>query len=182
MRTTVEQNVLDRKLLSKAKEGNLKEVINLVKAGANIEAKDSLYGRTPLHNIWSAEVAKALIEKGANIEAKYDNGRTPLHDAWSAEIAKALIEAGADIEAKDSDGRTPLHRAALYERYEVVKSLINAEARTDNLTGLNLTQQDMIQRAITLRNSSTRLTTALTSENYTLAIEDLEIYCSPLRN
>merc|ERR1712098_626696 len=45
------------------------------------------------------------------------------------EIAKALIEAGADIDAKDGEiGWTALHRAALNDHLEIGKVLVDAGA------------------------------------------------------
>lgn len=97
-----------------------------------------------MYNTFSghAEVAKFLIEKGANINTKVTLNRTPLH--WAAkngylsfinyqmsekkkyflifrllnqisgheEVAKILIEKGANISAINSYNRTPLHLAA----------------------------------------------------------------------
>ena len=56
-----------------------------------------------------------LIEKGADIHEKNNNGRTPLHFATSrghTEIAMTLIEKGADFKARDNSGRTPGDRAS----------------------------------------------------------------------
>ncbi|KAH7113686.1 hypothetical protein B0J13DRAFT_242659 [Dactylonectria estremocensis] len=61
----------------------------LLKRGAEVEAKDSSHGRTPLW--WAA-----------------GNGREA--------IVKLLLEKGADVESKDEDGRTPLSRAGMGTR------------------------------------------------------------------
>ncbi|KAH7134386.1 hypothetical protein EDB81DRAFT_858982 [Dactylonectria macrodidyma] len=99
----------------------------LLEKGAEIEAKDSEHGRTPLS--WAAEkghtaVVKLLLEKGADVECKEEGGRTPLWWAagwtplpWDAgngheAIVKLLLEKGADVEAKDKHGRTLLFWAA----------------------------------------------------------------------
>ena len=76
-------------------------------------------GSTPLH--WAAvsqapEVARVLIENGADINARTDTGSTPLH--WAANknavsVAKLLIESGADVNARSNKGYTPLHWAAI---------------------------------------------------------------------
>jgi ankyrin repeat protein len=55
-----------------------------------------------------------LIKRGADVDAKRNDGGTPLH--WASErnyieIAKLLIKAGADLEAKTDWGWTPLHWA-----------------------------------------------------------------------
>ncbi|KAJ1328888.1 ankyrin repeat domain-containing protein 50 [Microdochium nivale] len=107
----------------------------LLEKGAEIEAKDSEYGRTPLS--WAAKngheaSVKLLLEKGADIEAKdSEYGQTPL--SWAAEngheaIVKLLLEKGADVEAKDGSGRTPLSWAARKGHEASVKLLLEKGA------------------------------------------------------
>ncbi|MBQ7607277.1 MAG: ankyrin repeat domain-containing protein, partial [Desulfovibrionaceae bacterium] len=91
-------------------------------------------GHTPLH--WAAgnghtEVAKLLIDKGADLNAKDKGGIMPLH--WAAaygrtEVAKLLIDKGRDVNAKSVNNETPLHWAAAYGRTEVAKLLIDKGA------------------------------------------------------
>ena len=60
------------------------------------------------------EVAKLLISKGADLEARSNTGSTPLHYAafkGMTEVAKLLISKGADVNAKDNFDGTPLHMA-----------------------------------------------------------------------
>ncbi|KAF5120884.1 Histone-lysine N-methyltransferase EHMT1 [Metarhizium anisopliae] len=70
-------------------------------------------------------VAQLLVDNGADVEAKDENGRMPL--SWAAEnwngeaTVKLLLEKGADIEPKDEDGRTPLWLAAEKGRKAIVK-------------------------------------------------------------
>jgi ankyrin repeat protein len=78
-----------------------------------------------------ASKIKDLIERGADVGAKTDDGWTPLHLASSMkelEIAKLLLERGADVEAKNNDGWTPLHLASEYNRIETAKLLLDAGA------------------------------------------------------
>ncbi len=112
----------------------------LLKAGANAKAMGDYYG-TPLHRAASkgkAELVKALIEAGANVNAKIKSGlrrgETPLHQAaysGHTEVVKALIEAGAEANAKDKDSQTPLHKAGYRGNAEVVKLLIKAGAQVN---------------------------------------------------
>lgn len=44
------------------------------------------------------------------------------------DIAKALIEAGADLTITNNDGATPLHSAAFFCRVEIVQLLIDVNA------------------------------------------------------
>ena len=55
----------------------------------------------------AAEIAKVLIDNGAEVNAKSDRGDTPLHWAAeknAAEIAKVLIANGAEVNAKSDHG------------------------------------------------------------------------------
>ncbi len=56
--------------------------------------------KTPLHFVNSAEIAKLLIEKGADVNAQDSYGWMPLHYAKDVNIARLLIEKGADINAR----------------------------------------------------------------------------------
>lgn len=91
-------------------------------------------GRTPLHDaaMSEPELARALIEAGADIRALDEEGMTPLHFAASGNaptVLRALVEAGADIEARKNEfGWTPLHFAS--ER-EAVNALVEAGADID---------------------------------------------------
>ncbi|KAL7781716.1 hypothetical protein V8C43DRAFT_319567 [Trichoderma afarasin] len=77
-------------------------------------------------------IAKLLVEKGADIEAKDNNyGQTPL--LWAAKsgheaLIKLLVEMGADIEVKDKHGQTPLLWAARNGREALIKLLSGHEA------------------------------------------------------
>ena len=85
------------------------------------------------HEKSNKELSKVIIElliaKGADVNAKRDDGETPLHQAASKgrkEIIELLITKGADVNAKSDDGWTPLHVAASSEGHkEIVELLID---------------------------------------------------------
>lgn len=56
---------------------------------------------------------RALIENGADVNAKDESCSTPLHlaSSGSCETMGILIEHGADVTAKDRSDRTPMHLA-----------------------------------------------------------------------
>jgi ankyrin repeat protein len=126
-------------LLSIYENTTLAEVQELIKAGADVNAKDKS-GWTPL--IFAArsnpnpEIITALITAGADVNAKCENlGWPPL--IWAAianpnpEIITALIKAGADVNAKSKIGWTPLMSAAGYKKNsEIITALTKAGADT----------------------------------------------------
>ena len=88
-----------------------------------------------LHFVWKRKNGENgdqyVIEKGANIEAKENNGWTPLHIACyqgHLPIVQYLIEKGANIEGKDKEQFTPLHIASLFGKIDVVKYLVSKGA------------------------------------------------------
>ena len=77
------------------------------------------------------EQVKALVEKGANVNAKKEDGFSALryaircHDKNERmKIVKYLVEKGADVNAKDIDGYTPLIQAASGGDTDIVEYLI----------------------------------------------------------
>jgi hypothetical protein len=99
----------------------------LIDAGADVDAKDQLHGKTPLHwaschaDTWRSgyrnqdEVVSLLLHSHADVSARDRDGATPLHVAASAERPSAvrmLLDAGADVDASHAlHGWTPLHSA-----------------------------------------------------------------------
>ena len=94
-------------------------------------------GRTPLHDAaqnGDVSEVKALLAKGADVNAKVWPGYTPLHTAaryGHVAVAKELLSNGAEIDAKSTKGYTPLHLAAFKGHLDVVKELLTKGAQID---------------------------------------------------
>ena len=77
------------------------------------------------------KVVEFLLDKGAEVNARNDNGATALH--WACykgylETARLLLDHGAVLEAKDEDNDTPLHWACCNNKLDVVKELVQRGA------------------------------------------------------
>ena len=108
----------------------------LIKAGANVNIPDVMFGQTPLFTA-DAQKAQLLIDAGANVNWTDLRGRTPLFGIEDAEKVQVLVKAGANVNARDPSGSTPLCYA---KTAEAAKALINAGAdlKVRNLRGENL--------------------------------------------
>ena len=93
------------------------------------------------------EITELLIAKGADVNAKEEDGWTPLHYAvyeGYKEIAELLIAKGADVNAKEEDGWTPLHDAATKE---IAELLIDNGADVNAKDGTGSTALDTAEEA-----------------------------------
>ena len=84
---------------------------------------------TALHAALAArawEVARLLLERGADVRLRDSEGSTPLHGAaagGSADLAEQILARGADVNARDNAGKTPLTRAEEHGRAEAAAVL-----------------------------------------------------------
>jgi len=89
---------------------------------------------TPLHSAacnGHAELCRLLLDCGAALEAREEDGATPLHLAamnGHAEAVLLLLERGAQKEAREADGCTPLMYAAGNGHLEAARALLGAGA------------------------------------------------------
>ncbi|RKY12425.1 MAG: hypothetical protein DRP65_01275 [Planctomycetota bacterium] len=141
-------------MLFAVRTDNINELINLIEQGADINWKDSkMEGVTALHEAarkGNIEIARYLLQNGADINSKNYNGLTPLHiAAYCGEniIVNTLIAEGAKVNAKAKDNITPLHAAASMGHQDTVELLINNGAEVHTRSSKDaLTPQDFATR------------------------------------
>ena len=113
--------------INKEDKANLNLVNDLIALGADLEWQDKEDGWTALH--WCArwnrpEIARMLIDAGADLNIQQDNGSTALHVSarWNhPEIARVLIEAGADKTIPNNNGTLPYELPDRKEFKELLK-------------------------------------------------------------
>ena len=97
-------------------------------AKLDLKSKNSL-NNTPLNAAVAAnrlEIARCLLEKGADANAHQHGGITPLHEAaaaGNAEMVRLLLAHRADANAISEDNRTPLGMALEKGHQKVVEIL-----------------------------------------------------------
>ena len=114
---------------------DIQSVKNYIDSGYDLNIQ--YIGYTPL--IYAVhcnkiEFVKLLLNAGADIDKKNDNGNTALISAaynGNIEIVELLLNAGAYINKQNNVGDTALIFATLNNNYELVKFLLNAGADID---------------------------------------------------
>ena len=125
----------EKMMIKAAKKGDVAAVKQLLKADKDLTNAKDTDDSTPLHcAAWKGhvEVVKALLDAGADINAKSQNdhyGDTPLHAASHGnqkEVVKVLIERGANLNSKNTIGRTPLGETEWHNATAAAKLLREA--------------------------------------------------------
>lgn len=121
--------------------GDLKTIQNHIKAGTDLNQKDS-YGSTALiiaSTFGKTDVARALIEGGADLNITNNEGGTALHSAaflCRTEIVRILLDNGIDKSIKNNYGSTA--RESVLAPFEVVKPIYDQFSKDLGPLGLKL--------------------------------------------
>lgn len=152
---TILFNSSDDKLFKALKAQDYSAAIEWLNKGASATATDK-YGRTPLHYANNLELARLLIEKGADVNAMRAESvlpalikgakpitikdYAPLHLLSSTDVVQLLLNNGADVNILGKYKVTPLHRAAdLKDSSSLVKLLLEHGANVNARASYNTT-------------------------------------------
>jgi hypothetical protein len=117
-------------LWTAASLGQPEEVRRLLRGGADIEDKGGIRESTPLREaFWNrhTEVARVLLEHGADVSGMNTHGETLLHKAVRGtqnEFVRLLLQHGSVVSVKNNFGNTPLHIAVLVNNTPMVEILL----------------------------------------------------------
>ena len=120
--------------INKEDKANLNLVNDLIALGADLKWQDKEDGETALQlcaRTNHPEIARVLIDAGADLNIQNDDGRTALYVSayWNRpEITKMLIDAGADLNIQTEYGSTALHYCAVWDHSRIARMLIDAGA------------------------------------------------------
>ncbi len=79
------------------------------------------------------------------VASRGGDGQTPLHFASSVEIARLLLERGADIDALDMDHESTPAQFMMRDRRDVARFLVSRGCRTDLLMAAALGERDLVR-------------------------------------
>ena len=134
-----------------AKAGHIEAIKKHLAAGADVNAKSGPFGLTPLHfATWRSnkETMEFLIDNGADVNAKRNDGAIALHYAvWFGLKGKTefLLSKGSDVKARDgdNDGATPLHEAVMRSPNNgIIELLVANEADVNDMDDSGKTPLD----------------------------------------
>jgi ankyrin repeat protein len=150
--------------LSFSKDGRLKlaveaddvaRVQKALKEGADPDNQVEREGDTLLidvcmrHSSHSYEIAKLLLEHGANPNLKDDDGGTALMYATrdrSGKLPLLLLQHGADLNLKDNGGNTALFHAVELGNDKTIQLLLQSGAKIGDVNSSGRTALDLAKR------------------------------------
>lgn len=128
-----------------AANGDLEKVRALIQNDPDLVFSKDDKGYTPLH--WAAknghmDVARLLLAKKAEINAKTNIGWTPLHEAADGgqkDLVKFLLTNNANVNERTARGYTALHFAASKGYIDVAELLLDYGANVNARCNLGFT-------------------------------------------
>ena len=119
------------------------KLLQYIDQGHDINIKNYSYCKNTILHLASSynhiPVINVLLDNGADINLKNDDGNTSLHIACNFglyNVALKLIEAGADVNLANNQNNTPLHLAC-YRNHEKITSLLIKSGSDLNIKNVN---------------------------------------------
>ena len=112
----------------------------LLERGATVDANSAAR-----HGMQEA-LETLLSEDPARVHARGGDGQTPLHVAATVDIARLLLERGADIDARDIDHESTPAQYLVGDRQEVARYLVARGCSTDILMAAALGDLDLVRK------------------------------------
>jgi hypothetical protein len=94
------------------------------------------------------DLRRMLLAKPDLVHARGGDGKTPLHFARTVEIAKLLLESGADINARDVDHESTPAQYLIQEHQDVVLFLVERGCEADIFIAAALGDNALAQRLL----------------------------------
>ena len=116
------------------RNNDLESVKKLIESDNTLLEIGNYLSYTPLHIATfygHIDIIKYLVECGADIETKDNDGNTPLYSSsykGRLDVVKYLISVGVDIESKNNYDDTPLHIASVRYHIKIVEYLLSKGA------------------------------------------------------
>ena len=110
----------------------------LLKNGSLVDSPSTYH--QPLHWVSSYEVAKELVDNGANVNCRDLHGNRPIHYAVeknAIDLFNLLVDKGANINVKNGRDCTPLVLAIERNNIEMIKLLIANGANVNTMSNGN---------------------------------------------
>ena len=111
----------------------------LLDAGVPVDVGAGGIGTALGSAAWDVDIARLLLDRGADPNAANELGLTPLMLAYDGAFCRLLLEAGADLQAMDKEGRDALsHAANTRGGHELIPILVaaGADPRRHSFKGL----------------------------------------------
>lgn len=122
--------------------GDLESIREHVRAGSDLDVREPSVNSTPLivaAVFGKTDIARALIEGGANVNLQNNEGSTALHSAaflCRTEIVKMLLDNGADKDLENNYGSTAM--ATVSGPFNMVKTIYDEISKSLGPLGLKL--------------------------------------------
>jgi ankyrin repeat protein len=135
--------------------GSIDAMKVLLKAGADMNAKNAFDATALMWCINQPDMVRLLLAKGADVNSRSKMGRTPLLLAASyggnSEVVKLLLAKGAKVMTRDNFEITPLIAATTANDLATVKLLLEQGA---DIKGVDIHSQEMAERVLTVPASA----------------------------